>query len=184
MTLKNNRVPLLCYFKLCASFCSHWWIQTGVTVWKRLIWVKIDIFFSRVILQFDRWPSKTIAHLFHATSSLVHHFIGIGEFKLELQSGNTQSGSNLTIFLAVWPWNLTDDLEKQWGTSPKQHQALCIISSSFVNSNWSYGPETVKLGCDLCDLDLWPLTLTFCMDITSVIGNNSRKFHDVTMMGT
>ena len=22
-----------------------------------------------------------------------------------------------------------------------------------------------------CDLDLWPLTLTFCMDITSVIGN-------------
>ena len=31
MTLKNNRAPLLCYFKLCASFCSHWWIQTGVT---------------------------------------------------------------------------------------------------------------------------------------------------------
>ena len=30
MTLKNNRVPLLCYFKLCASFCSHWWIETGV----------------------------------------------------------------------------------------------------------------------------------------------------------
>ena len=35
MTLKNNRAPLLCYFKLCASFCSHWWIQTGVTVRKR-----------------------------------------------------------------------------------------------------------------------------------------------------
>ena len=31
--------PLLCYFKLCAAFRSHWWIQTGVTVWKRLIWV-------------------------------------------------------------------------------------------------------------------------------------------------
>ena len=30
MTLKNNRTPLQCYFKLCASFCSHWWIQTGV----------------------------------------------------------------------------------------------------------------------------------------------------------
>ena len=36
----------------------------------------------------------------------------------------------------------------------KQHQALCIISSSLVNSNWSYGSETVKWGCDLCDLDL------------------------------
>ena len=66
----------------------------------------------------------------------------------------------------------------------KQHQALCIISSSYVNSNWSYSPETVKLGFDLCDLDLWPLTLIFCMDLTFVIGNNSRKFHDDTMMGT
>ena len=35
MTLKNNRAPLQCYFKLCASFRSHWWIQTGVTVRKR-----------------------------------------------------------------------------------------------------------------------------------------------------
>ena len=33
---------------------------------------------------------------------------------------------------------------------------MCINSSSYVNSNWSYSPETVKLGCDLCDLDLWP----------------------------
>ena len=37
MTFKNNRAPLLCYFKLCAAFCSHWWIQTGVTVRKHLI---------------------------------------------------------------------------------------------------------------------------------------------------
>ena len=58
MTPKNNNAPLLCYFNLFASFRSHWWIQTGVTVWKRPIWVQID----------DFW--------------------------------------------AVWPWNLTDDLEK------------------------------------------------------------------------
>ena len=32
--------------------------------------------------------------------------------------------------------------------------------------------------------DLWPLTLTFCMDITFDHGNNSWKFHDDTMMGT
>ena len=44
MTLKNNRAPLQCYFKLCASFRSHWWFQTGVTVRKRPIWVKIDNF--------------------------------------------------------------------------------------------------------------------------------------------
>ena len=88
MTLKNNRAPLLCYFQLCASFCSHWCIKTGVTVRNRPILVKIDNFFSRVTLKFDRWPWKTIGHLFYATSSFVHHFITTCEFKLELRSGN------------------------------------------------------------------------------------------------
>ena len=40
MTLENNRAPLICCFKLCATFHSHWWIQTGVAVRKRPIWVK------------------------------------------------------------------------------------------------------------------------------------------------
>ena len=166
MTFKNNRAPLLCYFKLCAAFRSHWWIQTGVTVRKRLIWVKFDNFESRATLKFDIWPCKTIGHLFYATSSFAHHFIPIGEikfelqsviaqfgskstlfepcvldilqinlknnrvsllcyfklweyfvpigeFKLELQSVNAQFWSNSTIFRAVRPWNLMDDLEKQ-----------------------------------------------------------------------
>ena len=59
MTLKNNREPLLYYIKLCISFQSHWWIQTGVTVRKCPIWVKME------------------------------------------------------VFLAVWPWNLMYDREKQ-----------------------------------------------------------------------
>ena len=151
MTLKNNQAPLLCYFKLCAAFRSHWWIQTGVTLRKRPIWVKIYNFFSRVTLKFDRWPwnkanlrdliaatglvisnwiqivnfsarvtvkfdgwpCKTIGHLFYATSSFVHLFVPIGEFKLKLQSGNAQSGSNWMTSRAVRPWNLTDDLAIQ-----------------------------------------------------------------------
>ena len=44
MTLENNRASLLCCFKLCATFHSHWWNQTGVTVRKRPIWVKFDDF--------------------------------------------------------------------------------------------------------------------------------------------
>ena len=44
VTLKNNRAPLLYYIKLCASFQSHGWIQTGVTVRKHSIRVKIGIF--------------------------------------------------------------------------------------------------------------------------------------------
>ena len=53
-----DKAPLLCYFKLCASFCSHWWIQTGVTVWKGPIWVKIGDFLSPVTLKFDGRPWK------------------------------------------------------------------------------------------------------------------------------
>ena len=44
MTFKNNSAPLLCCFNLCASFHSKHWIQTGVTVRKRPIWVKIGNF--------------------------------------------------------------------------------------------------------------------------------------------
>ena len=112
MTSKNNKACLLYNIKLCASFHIHQWIQTGVTVRKRPIWVKLDDFFSCVTLQIDVWPWKTIGHLFYASSSFVHHFVAIGVSKLELESGNAQFGSNSTIFRAVWPWNLTDDLEK------------------------------------------------------------------------
>ena len=80
VTLKNNRAPLLCYCKLCASFHNHVWIQAGVTVRKRPNWDKI-----------------------------------------------------------------------------------CF---------------------DLCDLDHWPLTLTYCMDITFVNVKNSWKFHDDMMSET
>ena len=51
MTLKNNRAPLLSIIKLYASFHHHMWIQTGVTVRKRLSWV-----LTSVTLTFDLWP--------------------------------------------------------------------------------------------------------------------------------
>ena len=128
MTLENNTASLLCCFKLCATFHSHRWIQTGVTVRKRPIWVKFDDFWNCVTLKFDGWPWKTIGHLFNAISSFVYHFVAIGDSKLELQSGDAQFGSKSTIFRAVWPCNLTYDLEKQQGTSSMLLQALCIIS--------------------------------------------------------
>ena len=70
-------------------------------------------FLYRVTLKFNGWPCKTIGHPSFAVLSFVQHFIAIGEFKLELQSGNDQFGSNSTIFRAVWPWNLMYDLERQ-----------------------------------------------------------------------
>ena len=114
MTLKNYRAPLLCCFKLCASFHSHLWIQTRFTVQKRPIWVKIDGFFlSHVTLKFNRWPWKTIGQLFYTTSSIVHHFKAMGEFKLELQSGTAEFGSkSATSFpcdLEIWQMTLKNN---------------------------------------------------------------------------
>ena len=180
MTSKNNRAPLLYYIKFCASFQIHRWFKTEVTVRKRSIRVKISDFLSRVTLKFDGWPWKTIGHLFYTTSSFVHHFKAIcefklklqsgnaqfgsksasflsrvtlkfdgrpwktignlfyttlsfvyhfkamGEFKLELQSGNAQFGSKSAIFCPLWPWNLTYDLENR--TSSMLLQAFCIVA--------------------------------------------------------
>ena len=41
---KTIGASLLCCFKLSATFYSHRWIQTGVTVRQRPIWVKFDDF--------------------------------------------------------------------------------------------------------------------------------------------
>ena len=61
------------------------------------------ISFSCVTLKFDRWPWKTIGHLFYATSSFVHHFKAIGKSKLKLQSENGKVGSKSAI---VFPCDL------------------------------------------------------------------------------
>ena len=58
MTLINNRAPLLCCFKLGASFHSHQWIETGVTLRKSPIWVKIDNLFKPCDLEIWRMTLK------------------------------------------------------------------------------------------------------------------------------
>ena len=111
MALKNNRAPLLCCLKFCASFRSHQWIQTRVAVRKHPIWVKIN------------------------------------------------------DFLALWPWNLTYDLENQKGTSPKQHQAMCTI----LDHIWIQTGVAVRKRQILVKIDgflaVWPWNLTSDLDI-------------------
>ena len=109
MTLKYNKAPLLCYFKLCASFRSHWSVSLETPSRVKIS----DFFLSCLTLQFDRCPWKTIGYILYGISIFVHHFIAIGQFKLELQPGNAKFGSKSFIFCPVWPWNLMDDLEKQ-----------------------------------------------------------------------
>ena len=70
--LKNNRVPLPYYIKLYASFPlvnSNWSYSP-----KTLNSGQNQPFFPCVTLKFDRWPWKTIGHLFYITLSFVHYF--------------------------------------------------------------------------------------------------------------
>ena len=81
-------------------------VETGLVILLQL--ASNCRFFYRVIWKFEVWPRKIIGHLFYATSSFVNHFTSIGEFKLELQSGNSQFGSK-KMFCPVWPpiWQMT-----------------------------------------------------------------------------
>ena len=96
---------------------------------------------------------------------LCANYIAIGEFKLELQSGNAQFGSNSTIFTAVWPWNLMDDLEKQLGTFTMLLKALCIIHFVAIGEfKLDYSPETPNLGKNQWFfLAVWPCNLTMTL---------------------
>ena len=49
-TLNNNRAPLLCYFKPCASFCNMLWIQIGVSILKNGCKIYFDL------CNLDLWP--------------------------------------------------------------------------------------------------------------------------------
>ena len=140
MTSKNSRALLLYYIKLCASFQTHWWIQTAVTVQKHSIWFKVGDFLSCGTLKFDWWPWQTIGHLFYTSSSFVNYFKAISEFKLEWQSGNAQFRSKSVIFVPC-------DLEIPWMTL-KNNRAplLCYfkIWESFHSHLWIRTGVTVR----------------------------------------
>ena len=105
MTFKNNRAPLLCYFKLCAAFHSHWWIQTGVTVRKRPVWVNsailapCDLGIWRMTLKNNRASLLSNIKLY---VSFHHH--------MWIQTGVTVRKRKFGSW-PQWPWPLTSDLD-------------------------------------------------------------------------
>ena len=150
MTLKNDRAPFLCSFKLCVSFCSHQIIQRGVTVRKRSTQVKIGNFWPRVILKFDGWHWKTIGHLFYATLSYVHHFKAIGKFKYKVQSGNAQFMSKSAIYfpcdLGIWRMTLKKTIGHlfyMYAASCFGHhlKAICTFKLKLQSGNAQFGSK-------------------------------------------
>ena len=114
MTLKNNRTPLLGHIKPCALFESHQGTQTGVTIWKHSIQVRIGDFFapSDIEIWWMIWKNNRapLQGDFKLCASFRYHRsiqTGVTVWKLPIRVKNGD------IFYPVWPENLTDDLEKQ-----------------------------------------------------------------------
>ena len=115
-------------------------------------------------LKFDEWPRKVIRHLFYTASRFVLHLKSIGEFKLELQSGNDQFGWN---WLAIF---VPHDLEIWWMTLKNNRPPfLCYIklcaafqSHGYIKTGVTVRKRTirVKIGDFLSHVTLkfdgWP----------------------------
>ena len=105
---------------------------------------------------------KAIGHLFYTMSSFVHPFKSMGEFKLELQSGNTKFRSKSSIFCPVWSWNLTD----RWTSKTIRHifyTALSFVRNSkamdefklkLQSRNSQFGSKSAKYSCPVYPWDL------------------------------
>ena len=136
---------------------------------------------------FDRWPWNIIRHVFHASKSYVCHFIVIREVKLELPYKRSKWSQivDFSAYMTVKIWRMTS---KNNSAPLLCHFKLCASFLSHLciqpgvtvlkYPNWN------KIYFTLCDLDFWPLILTFCMDIIFVNGNYSWKFHDDKIRGT
>ena len=158
MTSTKNRAPFLYYIKQCASFQSHQWIQTGVTVWKCPIRVKISNFLSRVTLKFDRWHWKTIGHLFYATARFLHHFTAICEiWQMTLKNirpplltyfklcpsfrSHMWIQTRVTVWKRlnwVWLWPLTSEFGLLHG---HHFLSMVITSENFMKTRWQEHSE-------------------------------------------
>ena len=178
----------------------------------------------------------------------MHQFVAIGEFKLELQSGNDNFGSKWAIFfpcyLEIWRMTFKNNRAPPLGylklcASLHSHQSIetgarvrkpeiRVKIGNFVPRDLEIGRMTLEINrahalcyfklClsfdshvtdrtlnfdawprktigHLCHAttsfvrhfivicEFWPLTLTSCMGITSVIGNISWNFHHDEITG-
>ena len=112
----------------------------------------------------------------------MHHFIAISETKLELQSGNAQFGSKSANFCFTatlkfdrWHWKIIGWLF--YATSSYVCHFVANYEFKMVmvrkHLNW------VKICFDLRDLDLWYLTLTFCMNMALSMVITTENFRMV-----
>ena len=120
--------------------------------------------FCRMTLKFARWPWKTIGHLLYATSSFVHHFVGIDVSKLikvRKRSIRVKFGDFLSrVILKFDRW--------LWKNNRAPLLCYCNLCASFISRRWwietgitvrkaQFGSISVIFVP--CDLEIWRMTL-------------------------
>ena len=108
--LENNRTPLLCYFMICAPFHSHLWNQTGVTVRKRPIRVKIGDFFPvrpwNLTNDLKNNRAPLLCHCKLCASFRSHVWIQTGVIVRKRQIGTKFVLTSVTLTFGLWTWPL------------------------------------------------------------------------------
>ena len=159
-TSKKKRAPIQCpssfvhYFVAICEFKLV--LQSGNAQFRS----KSSIFW---LTRPDRWPWNTTGCIFNATSSFVHNFRAICEFKLRLESGNAQFRSKSSILWCVRSWNLTNDLKTIghlfYATSSFAHHFVAMLE--FKLELWSgngqiqqnlYWPISIVSSQTLCKM--------------------------------
>ena len=165
MTWENNKATLLYYIKLCASFQIHCWIQTGVTVQKCSIRVKIGEFFvlhDREIwwmtLKNNRAPLLYYIKFWAAFQSHWHIQTGVTGQKRSIPVKIGAFFPRVTLKIDVWPW--------------KTIGHLFYITSRFVHHFKSIGevklelqPGNTQVGYKLANFcPTWPWKMMYDLE--------------------
>ena len=122
MTLKNNRATLLSNIKLYAWFHHSMWIQTGVTVWKRL-----NCVLTSVTLTFDLW------HWSFAWTSLLSLVISPENFMMIWWQEHSEKG---VTDRQTDGWTERDVLRAAWSQIKIKHFSRQHSNSSSFQGLW------------------------------------------------
>ena len=169
MTSKNNKARLLYCIKLLCTI-SNPSVYSNCSDSPETLSSGQNRRFFLSHIAFDRWSWKRIGHLFYSTSSFMHHFVAICEFKLELQSGNAQFGSKSMIFVSRvtlkfdgWSWkNNRSPLLSNIKLCASFHHHMWLRTGVTVRKRLNWVLTSVTLTFDIWS---WPFAWTSLLSL-------------------
>ena len=149
MTLKNNRAPFICNFKLYASLHSYWWIQGGVTIIKSTNCGKICFDLC------DLWSCP-------ARTSILSMLIAPKHFMISVLSYKTA-------------WNLDGFHAVLSLSTAGRHQHVVALKSMQTQCHFRLGPYLEQMCCTALYCNMFSGT---CL-LTQQMRSSAKKDHGV-----